>query len=632
MVVILTNNRKKHKKDSKKVTASLLSMLATGTGNFLNSFDGRFDFSNLFSQSVSAKSSLTIHEPYDFPKVLEVLNEENKKMVESVDFQSSVCSAYTAANDPYQHDSEIVKFLLFTGQSYNHGDEYNPSYPPRPFDFTSMTANQANWGSRVRSLPPVAYQRVAGMQKAFRLDRPVTAALLEFAKRVCNDNAGMSLGELVRNVDFRSKVDYMFGDFVSDGFLSSMSHLGGGNLETIKASERLDEIILESGIKDVKLTLLRLFDFAKKYPAVPASVASLLLFPLTRAMVTSIFLDTKKLYERFRQRFLYNRAKYSSNPEKMMTDLINALNEKIIGQPEAIHSLVKLIVGQIVAGGIKNPDKKFDKKGPLLIVLTGPSGVGKTETCRLISQAIFGNDMDPSQFITNQSIQAGTGDITPAEKLLSENSQLTIDLQRNPRRMIFFDEIDKYNDPDHTVLEVFGRGKDSGTLPIRMKDGTVLHVDISEAVFVFTTNQLLSCWGGKDSKESLEDPTRTRWVVNESLAKRFNVIEFKKLGEKSYKKILHPLINSFTEECKKRYGIECVPTSDFISKLAEECVLADKGARGCNDLAVEICGSFIEYMMYERSKNEDIKLTKVDFDFDKRFVFSRPKETLPKNN
>jgi ATP-dependent Clp protease ATP-binding subunit ClpA len=234
-------------------------------------------------------------------------------------------------------------------------------------------------------------------------------------------------------------------------------------------------------------------------------------------------------------------------------------------------------------------------------------------------------DMDPSQFITNQSIQAGTGNITPAELLLSEDSQLVIDLKRNPNRILFFDEIDKYKDkdPNNTILETFGRGKDSGTLPVRKKDGTVEYLDISGTICFFTTNQLMSCWGGYDNEESLKDPTRTKWSIDTSLTRRFYPIEFKKFNEESYEKLLCPLIDLFVKECNKNYKINCILDKNFIPKLAKECVLTDRGARGCNDLIVEICGSLVEYKMQTELKDKKINSLNVDFDTVKRFIFEK---------
>jgi hypothetical protein len=373
------------KKSSKKMTAGFLSLLMFGINNIFNEFGGKFDFSNIFSQSVSAQGELNMPNPWEIDEVIKVLDEENKIMVNSVKFKNAFAGNY--------------ELLSCFGE---YKDE--PTYNLYPFDFSSEMKKKEEaekiWEKRVTAAPVVLYEN-GGLPRPLVLDVPRQKALRAFHRNIVMINPGKSDMDVLSNLNFRETIDKLFGKFTSHSASAFVASTAGANIEEISASARLHQILFEEGMQNIKLMGFKAFDFAKKHPIVPIFALSLLFFNSAQRMAKSIFSAMQYSYKNFRQRFLYNRLRYSSDPEEMMAALTDALNEKIIDQQKAIFLICRLITGWLMARKTKGLDKKI---GPLLIVLAGSSGLGKTLTCRLLSKAIFGMDMDPSQFITNHPV------------------------------------------------------------------------------------------------------------------------------------------------------------------------------------------------------------------------------------
>nr|MBP9664536.1 ATP-dependent Clp protease ATP-binding subunit [Pyrinomonadaceae bacterium] len=163
--------------------------------------------------------------------------------------------------------------------------------------------------------------------------------------------------------------------------------------------------------------------------------------------------------------------------EKLLA-IENALHERIVSQRPAISALARAI--RRSRAGLKNPQRPV---GSFLFL--GPTGVGKTEVARSISEYLFGSEralvrFDMSEFMEKHSVSKFIGS-PPGYVGHEEGGQLTEKLRRTPYSVVLFDEVEKAH-PDlfNILLQVFEDGV--------LTDSLGQTVDCKHAIFIMTSN------------------------------------------------------------------------------------------------------------------------------------------------
>ena len=154
------------------------------------------------------------------------------------------------------------------------------------------------------------------------------------------------------------------------------------------------------------------------------------------------------------------------------------LSEKVVGQGEAIKVLTKAI--RRSRSGLK------DMKRPIgTFLFLGPTGVGKTELAKVLSEFMFGDRdslirLDMSEYMEKFNVSRLTG-APPGYVGYEEGGQLTEKVRRKPYSVILFDEIEKAN-PDiyHLLLQIMDDG--------RLTDSYGRVVDFKNTVIILTSN------------------------------------------------------------------------------------------------------------------------------------------------
>lgn len=163
---------------------------------------------------------------------------------------------------------------------------------------------------------------------------------------------------------------------------------------------------------------------------------------------------------------------------KRLLKMEDILHERIVGQEEAVSAVSKAIRRGRV--GLKDPKRPIGS-----FIFLGPTGVGKTELCKALAQAMFGDEnamirLDMSEFMEKHTVSKLIGS-PPGYVGFDEGGQLTEQVRRHPYSVILFDEIEKaHPDVFNMLLQILDDG--------RLTDSQGRHVDFKNAVVIMTSN------------------------------------------------------------------------------------------------------------------------------------------------
>ena len=167
----------------------------------------------------------------------------------------------------------------------------------------------------------------------------------------------------------------------------------------------------------------------------------------------------------------------SAEAEKLR-HMEDSLREHVVGQDRAIASLSRAIRRSRL--GVSNPQRPMGS-----FIFLGPSGVGKTEVARRLSEFLFGSQkalvrFDMSEYMEKHAVSKMIGS-PPGYVGHEEGGQLTERVRRQPYSLILFDEIEKaHPDVSNLLLQIL----EDGTLT----DAYGNHVDFRNTLILMTSN------------------------------------------------------------------------------------------------------------------------------------------------
>jgi ATP-dependent Clp protease ATP-binding subunit ClpC len=154
------------------------------------------------------------------------------------------------------------------------------------------------------------------------------------------------------------------------------------------------------------------------------------------------------------------------------------LHKRIIGQQDAITAVSKAI--RRTRAGLKDPRRPSGS-----FIFLGPSGVGKTETAKALTEFLFGQEdsliqLDMSEYMEKHTVSRLVGS-PPGYVGYDEGGQLTEAVRRKPFSVVLFDEIEKaHPDVFNTLLQILEEG--------RLTDAQGRTVDFKNTVIIMTSN------------------------------------------------------------------------------------------------------------------------------------------------
>ncbi len=154
------------------------------------------------------------------------------------------------------------------------------------------------------------------------------------------------------------------------------------------------------------------------------------------------------------------------------------LHERIVGQDEAVKAVAKAIRRGRV--GLKDPKRPIGS-----FIFLGPTGVGKTELCKALAEAMFGDEnamirLDMSEYMEKHTVSRLVGS-PPGYVGYDEGGQLTEKIRRKPYSVVLFDEIEKaHPDVFNMLLQILEDGI--------LTDAQGRKVDFKNTVIILTSN------------------------------------------------------------------------------------------------------------------------------------------------
>ena len=258
------------------------------------------------------------------------------------------------------------------------------------------------------------------------------------------------------------------------------------------------------------------------------------------------------------------------------------LQKRVVGQNEAVTAVARAVCRS--RAGLQDPQRPMSS-----FLFLGPTGVGKTELCRVLADTVFGDRramirLDMSEYMERHAVSRLIGS-PPGYVGHEEGGQLTEQVRRRPYSVVLFDEIEKaHPDVTNLLLQVLEEGM--------LTDACGRRVSFRNTVVVMTSN----AGAGRLSAAAVpmgftgggaEDPAQIRRAATEELRKIFRPEFLNRIDETI---VFHPLKKADiaaiacrmlqeTAGRMKNQGLSLHASEEAVQALAEEGFDPRYGAR-----------------------------------------------------
>ena len=269
-------------------------------------------------------------------------------------------------------------------------------------------------------------------------------------------------------------------------------------------------------------------------------------------------------------------SKLVESERDKLLHLPDILHKRVIGQDEGIQAVSEAILR--ARAGLKDDFRPIGS-----FIFMGPTGVGKTELAKALSEALFDSDrnmvrIDMSEYMEKHSVSRLVG-APPGYVGYDEGGQLTEAVRRRPYSVILFDEIEKAH-PD--VFNILLQLLDDG----RLTDNQGRTVDFKNTIIIMTSNL-----GSKYLTDNINDdgtiPQETKNHVEEELKRNFrpefinridDIVIFSPLTEKEIVNIIRLQAKDLEKRLERR-NMKLEMTDAAVEFIGHQAYEPNYGAR-----------------------------------------------------
>ena len=285
-------------------------------------------------------------------------------------------------------------------------------------------------------------------------------------------------------------------------------------------------------------------------------------------------------------------ALWTGIPAQRMTEseaerllhLEDVLHSRVIGQEEAVSAVSRAI--RRARAGLKDPRRPIGS-----FIFLGPTGVGKTELCRALGEAMFGDEdavirIDMSEYMEKHTTSRLVGS-PPGYVGYEEGGQLTEAVRRKPYSVVLLDEVEKaHPDVFNILLQILEDG--------RLTDNTGRVVSFKNTIIVMTSNAGAhsidtgrSMGFGSRSMSDVRSYEMMKDAVMKQVKELFRpefinrvdeLIVFHALEEKDIRAIAELMLRQVAARLQER-GVTLTWTEEAAARLARDGYDAKYGAR-----------------------------------------------------
>jgi ATP-dependent Clp protease ATP-binding subunit ClpB len=297
-------------------------------------------------------------------------------------------------------------------------------------------------------------------------------------------------------------------------------------------------------------------------------------------------------------------TKLLSSEAERLIHLEDELEKRVVGQEEGLKEISKAIR--------RNRAGVADLQGPIgTFLFLGPTGVGKTETARALSEFMMGTQdaivrLDMSEFQEEHTVSRLIGS-PPGYVGYEEGGQLTEAVRRRPYSVVLLDEIEKAH-PNifNLLLQVFDDG--------RLTDGKGRVVDFKNTIIIMTSNLGSSMIMQKAGKKDKEMENEVEELLHRTFKPEFlNRIDATVIYKPLTKKVLSKIVEIQLERIEKRLaeqGVSIDVSNDAKKYLAQKGYDPVFGARPLKRLIDDEILDEVAFMILENkiSAGDSVKV------------------------
>ncbi len=267
-------------------------------------------------------------------------------------------------------------------------------------------------------------------------------------------------------------------------------------------------------------------------------------------------------------------GRLTANERERLLGLEAVLAQRVIGQEKAVRAVSEAV--RRGYSGIRDENRPIAS-----LMFTGPTGVGKTELCRVLAEEIYGSKeamirLDMTEYMEKQSVSRLIG-APPGYVGYEEGGKLTEAVRRRPYCLVLLDELEKaHRDVAGILLQIMEEGE--------LTDSTGRKVSFKNTIVVITSNI-----GGElkgdglgfrpTGREAETDGALRQAFTPEFLGRLDQIICFSPLGSKA----MEAIAEKYLEQLRQRtaaMGVQLQLPEDAARRLGDQC----RGKEGARQL------------------------------------------------